>query len=43
MTMRDFPGPEITATWLGGVMMQLPEETTACRGAEETLRPIVRT
>ncbi len=24
MTMRDFPGPEITATWLGGVMMQLP-------------------
>lgn len=24
MTMRDFPGPEITATWLGGVMMQFP-------------------
>lgn len=22
--MRDFPGPEMTATWLGGVMTQFP-------------------
>lgn len=30
MTMRDLPGPEMTATCEGGVTMQLPALTDTC-------------